>query len=198
MNYVFVLFALNLFFKFQIVFAEESLINRSLLTVGDNIYTIWDSYALISIDKFVSQNYEPIEVNFFESKNLPFLIQDVQGGNIGAELKETISLLFFCLAYEESLKLKIFIPDSKMKISIKNKFLAEKDSFLPKIFNSKKLGQINSVFKNVEDTDRYMEVVLRALAFQKARGALSKNPSLLNQFWFWNKQIQLFKVPKLP
>jgi hypothetical protein len=167
--------------------SKTRLTNRNVLAVGDTTYTVFDAYGVLLVYKSITKNLKKIQSDFLSDEVFPILSKDLQSSSVEAKMLEKTLLLFLCLSYQESLKLKLFQPDEKTIQELKQKIIDERREIVSKGLATEWQTKVEQFLLEDKFVLRYLNVVLRGLAFEKSRGGLSKNPVLLSQAWHWSK-----------
>lgn len=165
--------------------ASSPILNRSLLSVGTDVYTAWDASALTcawsvvrTVDAFPELDWLATSILAPKGRNRTL--------DVDALPPEARRFLFQALVWSESRKLNLFVPQEReMEWAIKA-FRAAVDAGKCRIPGG---GPLSTAFlTSLPDTRvrTFVDVALRAQAFERVRGDLGKNPNLLSQTWFWH------------
>ncbi|MCA2961041.1 MAG: hypothetical protein IOD12_12365 [Silvanigrellales bacterium] len=165
------------------------LLNRSLLSVGTDVYTAWDASALACAWSAVGSVEAFPEFNWLASS---ILAPNGQNRTLDTDSlpPEARRFLFQALVWNESRKLNLFVPQEREVELAIPVFRASVKSGKCRIPGG---GPAATAFLTSLPESRVrtlVDIALRAQAFERVRGDLRKNPNLLSQTWFWHATME--------
>lgn len=169
-------------------------LNRSVLSVGNDVYTAWDASALVCVQSAVDGSNVPPKFDWISGSGLGLGLAarnaQVRSSDVFALPEEVQRFLFQTLVWNESRKLNLFVPQER-----------EVESAISEFRNLVRLGKCwipgggraaAAFLESLPDARvrTLVDVALRAKAFERVRGDLRKNPNLLSQTWFWHSKLE--------
>lgn len=163
---------------------EPVFINQSILECGGtnhfDVYSSFDIEVLLSISKAISSTKVNLETNWENFLPPSFTSANFNENEFNTLPSDIRRILFLCLAWNESDRLKLFtIPDSALE-NITTRLREERPW---KNLDAKLVKKID----NLSDTTlkEFIYIVLRADVFESVRGDLLNNKSLWFIPWDW-------------
>ncbi len=165
----------------------QRLLNRTLLTVGTDVYTAWDAAALTCAWATVtaSPGTPPAvaTIDWFAVGGGAGMARSNEPLRLDADVKR---FLFLTLVWSESRKLNLFVPPERELEAAERAFQAARSgSHCPTPGESYE-ARMWLARLPVGRARGYVDLALRGQAFERVRGGLEKNPNLLSQSWFWH------------
>jgi len=164
-------------------------VNRTLLTVGSDVYTAWDASVLACASAVLSMSATPdAPVTQHDWLTPPVVSRKerLRLGDVATLPSEARRFLFVALVWGEARKLNLFVPPEKdIEAGVKS-LRAARDSGRCNVQGSG--PEAVAYLSGMPDARvrSYVDLALRAKAFERVRGPLEKNPNLLSQTWFWH------------
>jgi len=172
------------------------LVNRTLLTVGSDVYTAWDASVLACASAVSAMSATDAAPDALATRHdwlSPPIVarkERLRPGDVATLPPEARRFLFVALVWGEARKLNLFVPPEKdLEAGVKSLRLArdsgrcvipgggpEAVAFLSGLPDARVRG--------------YVDLALRAKSFERVRGPLEKNPNLLSQTWFWHASTE--------
>lgn len=164
--------------------------NRSIMSCGErtglSVYSSLDIQAILAISNMLSSETVPLETNWDTYSPL----QDSATMGILNEKeilnypKDVQRIIFYCLTWDESFRLKLFHISQDVLENITSNVIAKKPwKVLPKNIAER----INNFS---EPTIRdFVYLVLRANVFYSSRGGFDKNPTLWATSFAWRTPV---------
>ncbi|MES2614455.1 MAG: hypothetical protein V4591_03470 [Bdellovibrionota bacterium] len=163
---------------------EEIFSNRSILGCGADgrvdVYSSLDIQALLSISNAVSAVSVSQHTNWENFTPPPFTSVNFSEARFKALPDDVKRILFLCLTWNESERLKLFvIPDAALD-NISKRLHEERPW---KNLDAKLVKKLDALSN--ETLKEFVYIVLRADVFESARGGLLENKSLWFISWNW-------------
>lgn len=163
---------------------EEVFTNKSILSFGMNdhteVFSQFDLQIILLISNAISNDVVPIVTNW-NSFNPP----DISSANFTeskflALPKDLQRILFLCLTWNESERLKLFIVPELALENVANRMRIERPWKNLDVNTVKKADTMSD-----ETLKYFIDIILRANLFKENRGDLLKNKSLWFVPWDW-------------
>ena len=162
-------------------------LNRSVLTVGREVFTALDAAALLIAWSSLTSQQIAMQSKWLEGFELP------QGSATDFEKsfmrwpKDVQTVFSIVLIWVDVQKLNLFIPKA-----------TEVDEAVEKFVESYSKGQKSvppTLLKQIEDADvaqkrKWVEMVLRAQSFLRIRGTVERNKNIVNVGWYWHSDAE--------
>jgi hypothetical protein len=165
-------------------------VNRSIMSCGNSaqqdVYTSLDIQAILLISNAISKHHVPLTTDWNTFEPLALGISDRKGLDERNRPDDERRILFLCFAWDEATRLNLFsLSDQEIQMNL-NKIKKERP-------------WKNLSFNTVQRMDRlsdaqlkkFIQIVLKADAFEEIRGGINKNPSLLYIPFMWRVPIKL-------
>ncbi|NBO37124.1 hypothetical protein EBU99_00910 [bacterium] len=161
-------------------------VNRSVLTVGREVFSATDALGLLmvwNLTRGSGENAVPLETNWLKPLNkIDTSVNDLSGMTAGwsADMRLFFELALICIDVQ---KLNLFIPREQDVLATLAIVKAQQAMSLAKVDPA-----LASEVMGVSDKTRrrWIESVLRARTFVRVRGSLERNKSLFNVGWYWH------------
>jgi hypothetical protein len=161
-------------FLCQSVISAGTFQRKSVLTVTDQIYTDMDAEIIIWIWNLFSP--KPFK------KSTDWKIKLGLGNSPASLPDDAKTLLFATSAWSESKRLNLFSP-SKKDIELKLDIAKDPSSLKQLSVTAQKFW----IEQSSESKSLYLDIVLRAMSFEKTRGGFEKNQALAAMAWYWHE-----------
>lgn len=165
--------------------------NRSIMSCGDknnglSVYTSLDIKAILAISNMISTEVVSFETNwdtFYPSQNTS--TTGLLDGKIFLSYpKDVQKIIFYCLAWDESVRLKLFeIPQDVLQ-NILNKVISQKPWKVLSNEDSKRIDEFSK--PTISD---FIYLILRANVYYSIRGDVEKNSTLFSTPFSWRVPI---------
>lgn len=161
--------------------SPEAILNRSVVTVANSVYTALDVYTLLSLWNELGGEVPKFETNWLEPIRYSYNSQLSASKNIGSWPKDAQLFLFIVMVWVEAKRLNLFEPSFK-EVEGAVQVIQRR-----KVWNTlppsaaRYMGALGG-----DELRKYLDVVLRARTYLSVRGGLDKNPALANVSWFWH------------
>ena len=165
---------------------QSSFINRSLVTVGGDVYTSLDARLLLGLWNALTDKPVPMVTDFEQTsgrQNPPAKSEaEASSANRISQLAPDAKRLLYILSvWDESRRLGLFAPSEK---AFKDGTAALQ---LSSFMNSATVDVRNYWTDLGPQGQRiYYDMILRARAYLKVRGDIDANLRLADTFWFWH------------
>jgi hypothetical protein len=165
---------------------ESKRVNRSVLTVGREIFSAADAVALLALwnlTRPASENAVEIDTKWLAGFTLQDLVQpDIQLMN--SIWPEDVKVFFrIALVWVDVQKLNLFIPSEQEIKPLLASFVAKRESLLAGV----EPALAAEIAGASEKTKRkWIEMVVRARTFFRVRGSFERNRNLFNVGWYWH------------
>lgn len=163
-----------------------TLVNRSVLTVGREIFSSADAVAMLALWNFTRPSSEkPVEITtkWLAGFKLQDLVQpDVQMMN--SIWPEDVRVFFkIALVWVDVQKLNLFIPSEQEIKPLLVSLSAKKEILLAGV-EPTLVAEISGASEKTKR--KWAEMVIRARTFFRVRGAFERNRTLFNVGWYWH------------
>jgi hypothetical protein len=165
---------------------QQSFVNRSLVTVGGDVYTSLDARLLLGLWNALTDKPVPMVTDFEQTsgrQNPPAKTEaEASSSNRISQLApDSKRLLYILSVWDESRRLGLFAPSEK----------AFKDSAAALQLSSFLISapvDVRNYWSDLGPQGQriYYDMILRARAYLKVRGDIDANLRLADTFWFWH------------
>ena len=169
------------------------LVNRTLLTVGAEVYTAWDASVLACASSAVAAeapSEAPATQHDWLSPPIVSRKERLRPGDVATLPPEARRFLFVALVWGEARKLNLFVPSEKDLESGVKALHAARGAGRCVVPGGGPEAAAFLVGLPDARARSYVDLALRAKALERVRGPLEKNPNLLSQTWFWHASTE--------
>lgn len=163
-------------------------INRSVLTVGREVYSATDAAALLLIWNLTQPPSEKpvfIQTQWLSGFAVPDLLS-FDPTIIEKIWPEDVRVFFqVALIWVDVQKLNLFIPKDQEISSLLSQ-LNERQASLTGGFESVLIREVLGASE--KQRRKWIEMVIRARTFLRVRGGLDRNKNLFNVGWYWHRE----------
>lgn len=166
--------------------SQASFVNRSLVTIGGDVYTSLDARLLLALWNAMAEKPEPMVTDFERNsgRQNPPTKKDTEASpanRISQLAPDSKRLLYILFVWEESRRLGLFAPSEKaFKDGAAAIQLSNFSTFSP--------VDVRNYWSDLGPQGQriYYDMILRARVYLKVRGDLDANQRLTETFWFWH------------
>lgn len=194
-------FILFLIFSSKYVFANSdenqdisnyriTYVNRSIMSCGNStqqdVYTSLDVQAILLISNVISKHRVPLTTDWNTFEPLALGISDRKGLDERNRPDDERRILFLCFAWDEASRLNLFpLSDEEVQIAL-NKIKKERPWKNLSFNTVQRMDHLSDA-----QLKKFIQIVLKGDQFEKIRGGINKNPSLLYIPFMWRVPIRL-------
>ena len=168
---------------------RDGRVNRSVLTVGREVFSSADAAAILAIWNLTNAPGEKpvaIETKWLAGFSLPDLVSpDVETMN--KIWPEDIRTFFqLALIWVDVQKLNLFIPRDQEVSSLLKNFKDKQETLLTGIepVLAREIANVSDKTKR-----KWVEAVIRARTFYRVRGSFERNKNLFSVGWYWHNEL---------
>lgn len=164
-------------------------VNRSILTVGREVFTAVDAVALLMIwnsTRVAGEKEVKLETQWLRGFSFPDLvIPDIE--TMKKVWPDDVRVFFqLALIWVDVKKLNLFVSREQEITTVLGKFNDRKTSDFSRV----EPILVSQVFGSSEKSKReWIEAVIRTRTFYRVRGSFERNKNLFNVGWYWHKSI---------
>jgi hypothetical protein len=164
-------------------------VNRSLITLGGDVYTSLDGRLLLVLWNALAEPQVPMVTNLeSDPRSWPEADASAGGRTGGARWRvlsrygpDTRRLLFVLLVWEESRRLGLFVPPEKALEELRTALGQSEFANATPVDVRRYWADMNQGAQNT-----YLNMIFRAKNYLRVRCDLDANPRLNDTPWFWH------------
>ncbi len=172
--------------------ASPQFLNRTLLTVGRDTYTMLDALCLLGVWNSLGPEPVALTTNWRTFEGISIDPEKTIRDNLVSWPADVQRLLFLGFVGAESKRLNLFVPAERDLDAA----LKRTKGLLVEMRLAENAREY--LLQGGDETLRkYIDLVLRTVTFQKFKGDLAKNQSMTKVLWYWHQQTSL-NAEKVP